>query len=73
MENDLIQKVLSKTLEANMTPAKIRAYADMIRALKGIAPSPEPNAVKEAINDELGTLGKSDLFEIKEFPFYKPY
>lgn len=62
MDNDLIQQVLSKTLEPNMTPAKIKAYADVIRALKNTNPPPEPNAVKEDKNDE-------DLSEDKPLNF----
>ena len=62
MDNDLIQQVLTKVLEPSMTPGKIKAYAEVIRALKNTNPSPSPNAVKEDKNDE-------DLTEDKQIDF----
>ena len=62
MDNDLIQQVLTKVLEPSMTPGKIKAYAEVIRALKNTNPPPTSNEVKEQNNDE-------DLTEDKRLDF----
>ena len=62
MEHELLEKVIFATLEKGQTPARIRAFAEVIMALKGTTPSPKPNEVKEQVNDE-------DLTEDKQINF----
>lgn len=62
MDNELIQQVLNKVLKDGQTPARIRAFAEVIKALKGTTPPPAPNAVKAEVNDE-------DLSEDKPLNF----
>jgi len=59
---DNIDKIIDKLLKDNLTPAKIKAYATVIQALKGSSIKQEPNAVKDLPNDE-------DLVEEKRLDF----
>jgi hypothetical protein len=59
---DNIDKIIDKLLKDNLTPAKIKAFASVISALKGSSVKQEPNAVKDLPNDE-------DLVEEKRLDF----
>jgi len=64
MDNELIKLVLDKALKDGQTPARIKAFAEVIKALKGTTPPPKPNEVKAEPNDQ--ELNEDKMLDFSE-------